>query len=52
MEYKHLKAQLVNEGEERSMSEVIWNEAILGAIDNLFEEVNEEIERLIRLNLI
>lgn len=52
MEFKRLKSQLVNEGEERSMSEVIWNETILEAIDNMFEEVNEETEKQIRLNLI
>ena len=52
MEFKRLKSQLVNEGEERSMSEVMWNETILEAMDNLFEEVNEETEKQIRLNLI
>ena len=51
MEFKRLKSQLVNEGEERSTSEVMWNETILEAMDNLFEEVNEETEKQIRLNL-
>lgn len=51
-DYKRLKAQLVNEGCEESPSEVMWNDSILIAMDELLEDVNGDIKRLIKLNLI
>ena len=50
--YKNLNEQLVNLGYEQSTTEVMWNDCILEEIDNLLEDVNDEIETLIRLNLI
>jgi len=47
-----LKDQLVNPGEETDRDEVMWNDTILIAIDELFENAHEDIEKLIRLNLI
>ena len=51
-EYRRLKDQLVNVGEETTHDEVMWNEGILIAMDELLEEVNDDIKKLIRLNLI
>ena len=51
-DYKRLKAQLVNEGCEESPNEVMWNDSILIAMDELLENVNGDIKRLIKLNLI
>lgn len=51
-EFQRLKAQLFNAGCEESTDEVMWNDGVLEAIDVLFEDVNEDIEKLIRLNLI
>lgn len=51
-EYRRLKDQLVNVGEETCHDEVMWNDGILIAMDELLEEVNDGIKKLIRLNLI
>jgi len=51
-EYRRLKDQLVNVGEETCHDEVMWNDGILIAMDELLEEVNDDIKKLIRLNLI
>lgn len=51
-EYRRLKDQLVNVGEETTHDEVMWNDGILIAMDELLEEVNDDIKKLIRLNLI
>jgi len=51
-EYRRLKEQLVNVGEETTHDEVMWNDGILIAMDELLEEVNDDIKKLIRLNLI
>ena len=52
IEYKGLKSQLVNEGCEESMDEVMWNDGIMESMDELLFEVNDDIAKLIRLNLI
>lgn len=52
IKYKRLKEQLVNEGYEESPDEVMWNDSILIAMDELLEDVNGDIKRLIKLNLI
>lgn len=53
MEYKELKKRLTpNLGFEDSIDEVIWNEGIMIAIENLFENVNEDVKKLIILNLL
>lgn len=52
IKYKRLKEQLVNEGYEESPDEVMWNDSILIAMDELLEGVNERTKKLIRLNLI
>mgnify|MGYP000713414576 CR=1 FL=1 len=51
-EYRRLKDQLVNVGEETSYDEVMWNDGILIAMDELLEEVNDDVKKQIRLNLI
>ena len=51
-EYRKLNDSLVNLGEELSVDEVMWNEGVLIAMDNLLEGVNEDVAKLIRLNLI
>ena len=51
-EYRRLKDQLVNVGEETTHDEVMWNDGILIAMDELLEEVNDDIKKQIRLNLI
>jgi hypothetical protein len=51
-QYRALKDQLVNLGEELTMDEVMWNDGILIAMDELLEDVNEDIAKLIRLNLV
>lgn len=50
--YNYLKSQLSNPGEETTSCEVMWNDGIYISIDNLFENVNEEIINLIKLNLV
>ena len=52
IEYKRLKRQLVNEGCEKSIDEVMWNDGIMEAMDELLSEVNDDIAKQIRLNLI
>tara|TARA_R110000737_G_scaffold68596_3_gene96764 strand:+ start:176 stop:349 length:174 start_codon:yes stop_codon:yes gene_type:complete len=52
LEYQRLKSQLVNQGQEESPDEVMWNDGILIAIDDLFQDVNKDITKLIILNLI
>ncbi len=51
-EYRRLKDQLVNVGEETTHDEVMWNDGVLIAMDELLEEVNDDIKKQIRLNLI
>lgn len=51
-EYRRLKDQLVNAGEETTHDEVMWNDGILIAMDELLEEVNDNIKKQIQLNLI
>jgi hypothetical protein len=51
-EYRRLKDQLVNVGEESIYDEVMWNDGILIAMDELLEEVNDDVKKQIRLNLI
>tara|TARA_R110000796_G_scaffold126793_9_gene241838 strand:+ start:9491 stop:9664 length:174 start_codon:yes stop_codon:yes gene_type:complete len=50
VEYTKLRDQLVNNGYEQSSDEVMWNEGVLDSIDNLFQGVNKDVEKLIRLN--
>lgn len=52
IEYVKLKDQLINIGEENTPDEVMWNDGILTAIDELFLGVKEDVKRLIMLNLI
>ena len=51
-EYIRLKDLLVNIGEETCHDEVMWNDGILIAMDELLEGVNDNVKKLIRLNLI
>ena len=47
-EYKRLKAQLSNFGEETTSDELIWNEGIADAINKLLEGVSEDIATQLR----
>lgn len=51
-EYASLRDQLVNAGFETSQDEVMWNDGIFIAMDNLLEGVSDANKKLIILNLI
>jgi hypothetical protein len=51
--YTKLKLELVNAGEERNCTEVMWNEMILLEIAELLQDVNKDIiKQLIKSNIL
>jgi hypothetical protein len=51
IEYKRLKSKLEGEvGCEENTSQLIWNEGILEAMENLLLDVPDDIAKMIRLN--
>ena len=51
IEYKRLKSKLEGEvGCEETTSQLIWNEGILEAMENLLLDVPDDIAKMIRLN--
>ena len=53
IEYKRLKQKLTdNIGFEETIDELQWNESIAAEMEHLLKDVNPEITKLIRLNLI
>ena len=52
-EYNSLRKSLtINVGFEESVDELMYNESILEGMENLLKDVNPDVAKLIRLNLI
>jgi hypothetical protein len=51
IEYKRLKSKLEGDvGCEENISQLMWNEGILEAMENLLLDVPDNIVKMIRLN--